>query len=72
MEKVLSPVAAALGAVAILVLIGGIFSYFVMLLWNGCLVPAINGVNPITWLQAWGISILFGWLFKSSNYRSSK
>jgi len=45
--------------------IGFLLSYPVMLLWNGCLVGAIVGVNSITWLQAWGILVLSGFLFKS-------
>lgn len=52
--------------VALIVLLGLLFSLPVMLLWNGCLVGAISGVNEITWLQAWGILVLFGLLFKSS------
>jgi hypothetical protein len=38
----------------------------VMLLWNYCLVPAVNGVNEVTWLQSWGIMVLFSFLFKNS------
>ena len=53
-------------AIILVVALGLIFSLPVMLLWNGCLVGAIAGVNEITWLQAWGIMILFGLLFKSS------
>jgi hypothetical protein len=37
-----------------------------MLLWNGCLVPAIPALNSISWLQMWGISILIGCLFKTT------
>jgi hypothetical protein len=53
-------------------LIGGIFvmglifslpTYF---LWNGCLVGAIDGVKSIGWLQAFGLNILAGILFKST------
>lgn len=59
-------VSAILLAVGLVVIFGLIFSFPVMLLWNGCLVGAITGVNEITWLQAWGIMILCGFLFKSS------
>ncbi len=52
--------------VGIVVVLGLLFSYPVMLLWNGCLVPAVDGVKEIGWLQAWGIMILFGLLFKTS------
>jgi hypothetical protein len=36
------------------------------MLWNGCLVGAVAGVTTVTWLQAWGITILCGFLFKTS------
>jgi Sec-independent protein secretion pathway component TatC len=51
--------------VALIIAVGLLFSLPVMLLWNGCLVGAINGVNEITWLQAWGILVLCGLLFKT-------
>jgi hypothetical protein len=57
---------AIIGVVSLVVLLGLLFSLPVMLLWNGCLVGAITGVNEITWLQAWGLMVLFGLLFKSS------
>jgi hypothetical protein len=53
-------------AVLALIAISVILSWFVMLLWNGCLVPAVDGVNPVTWLQALGLSVLFSFLFKST------
>jgi hypothetical protein len=37
-----------------------------MELWNGCLVPAVDGVNKIEWLQAWGLQFLINMLFKAS------
>jgi hypothetical protein len=52
--------------VGIVVVLGLLFSYPVMLLWNGCLVPAVDGAKEIGWLQAWGLMILFGILFKST------
>jgi len=54
-----------IGAVTLIIVIGLIVSLPVMLLWNYCLVGAIAGVNEITWLQAWGILVLFGLLFKT-------
>jgi hypothetical protein len=36
-----------------------------MALWNGCLIGAVDGVYEITWLQAWGLSLLSGFLFRS-------
>jgi hypothetical protein len=52
--------------VGIVVVLGLLFSYPVMLLWNNCFVPAVEGVKEIGWLQAWGLMILFGILFKST------
>jgi hypothetical protein len=59
---------AALVLFAILVIAGGLlFSLPVWLLWNYCLVGAVAGVSQITWLQAWGITVLCAFLFKSSS-----
>lgn len=41
-----------------------LFSLPIYFLWNGCLVGAVAGVSKVTWLQAWGISILCSFLFK--------
>ena len=48
-----------------------LLSYPVMLLWNGCLVPAVAGVSEVTWLQTWGLIILFHAMF-STSYNKSK
>ena len=53
------------GMILALVLVSFLLAWPVMELWNGCLVPAVNGVNKIEWLQAWGIQFLFGILFKT-------
>lgn len=50
----------ALGALLSLIL-----SWPIMALWNGCLVSAVDGVHEISWLQSWGLSLLFGFLFRS-------
>ena len=55
-----------LGAITFLLLLSFLLSWPVFMLWNGCLVDAITGVNEVTWLQAWGITILCGFLFKSN------
>jgi len=34
-------------------------------LWNSCLVPALDSVNPIGFWQALGLNVLSGILFKS-------
>jgi hypothetical protein len=40
------------------------------LLWNGCLVDAVAGVREIGLLQALGLNILCGILFKSTIKKS--
>lgn len=54
------------GSIAYIVFLSFLLSWPVYMLWNGCLVSAINGVNEVTWLQAWGLNILCGFLFKSN------
>ena len=58
-------IGAILFAVALSVALSFLLSWPVMALWNGCLVPAVQGINEVTWLQAWGLSLLFSFLFKS-------
>jgi len=60
-------VAIFIGLVAVVVLLSFLFSWPVWMLWNGCLVGAIEGVKEITWLQAWGITVLCSFLFKSTD-----
>ena len=49
------------------IIIFSAFSAFpAMLLWNYYLVPAVDILNEITWLQCWGIYILFNIFFKVS------
>jgi hypothetical protein len=45
-------------ALALVLLVSFLLSWPVMMLWNGCLVPAVEGLREIGWLQAWGISAL--------------
>jgi hypothetical protein len=52
-------------AISVIIALGLLLSLPIWLLWNSCLVPAINGVNEISWLQAWGLNILCTGLFKS-------
>ena len=52
-------------AIGFSVLVSALVSIPVWLLWNGCLVGAISGVNEITWLQAFGINILANIIFKT-------
>ena len=64
METVIKAVGLVIVAFAFIEIFGLLLSLPVMLLWNLCLVPAIPGVLEIGWLQAWGLMILCGFLFK--------
>lgn len=59
-------IAAFVGVLGIAVFLSFLFSWPVMMLWNGCLVGAVSGVSEITWLQAWGLAILCNILFKAT------
>ena len=58
--------------IGLLVFFGLLFSLPVMWLWNACLVAAIPGIKEIGWLQAWGIMILCGFLFKNTTATKSE
>lgn len=65
MEKLVTIVGVVVLGLAGLVFLSFLLSWPVYMLWNGCLVDAVQGVKEVTWLQAWGISFLFGLLFKT-------
>ena len=60
----LEVVLAALGVLA-LTAVG--LAWPTQLLWNGCLVGAVDGINPIGFWQALGLNFLFGILIKSNS-----
>jgi hypothetical protein len=66
MEKVVIAVGAIVLGIASLLLLSFLLSWPVYMLWNGCLVGAVAGVSEVTWLQAWGLTVLCSFLFKSS------
>lgn len=59
MEKFVEIAGTLLGVIVAAIVIGLVFSYFIMILWNVCLVPAVTGINEIGLVQAWGLSALF-------------
>lgn len=69
MEAFVKGVGAVVVVVALIVFVGLLLALPLAILWNGCVVPAISGVQEITWLQAWGIMIVSNILFKSTSYR---
>lgn len=66
MEKLIVIVGAIVIAIAGLLLLSFLLSWPVYMLWNGCLVGAVAGVSEVTWLQAWGLTVLCGFLFKTN------
>jgi hypothetical protein len=70
METIAKVIGIAVVGIAGMVVFGLILSLPVMWLWNACLVAAIPGIKEIGWLQAWGILILCGLLFKNTSSSS--
>ena len=66
MDKVFVVIGAAIVGIATVVFFSFVLSWPVMWLWNNALVGAVVGVNEVSWLQAWGISVLCSLLFKST------
>jgi len=64
MEDLFKLIGLIVASVVVAVVVGLLFSLPVMWLWNAALVPAIPGIKTIGWLQAWGILMLCGFLFK--------
>jgi hypothetical protein len=52
--------------IGLILVLGFILAFPVQLLWNWALVPAVNGINPIGFWQAWGLMVLFSILFKNT------
>lgn len=70
MDKALIVLFSIVGSIATVLFISFLLAWPVFMLWNGCLVDAVSGVKEITWLQAWGITILCNFLFKTSVSKS--
>jgi hypothetical protein len=66
MEKITVFVGAIVIGIVGVLLVSFLLSWPVYMLWNGCLVDAVTGLKEVTWLQAWGISLLCGLLFKTT------
>jgi hypothetical protein len=57
---------AIVGAIAVVVGLSLLLAVPVWLLWNACLVGAVAGVSEVTLLQAWGLNLLAGLMFKTN------
>jgi len=70
MNSISDAVATIIVALVLIVVIGLVLAFPVMWLWNACLIPAVSGVHEIGWIQAWGLLVLCGILFKNSTSSS--
>jgi hypothetical protein len=71
MKELIIAFTAVLAGIAGLVFISFLMSWPVYMLWNGCLIGAVDGIKEVTWLQAWGISLLCGFLFNTTITKKS-
>jgi hypothetical protein len=70
MEKIVMSIGAGVIGLATILLISFLLSWPVYMLWNGCLVDAVTGVKEVSWLQAWGLNLLAGIMFKTTVNKS--
>ena len=74
METFIKIIGATVLILLAIILISAIISLPVMLLWNWLVPIVIPGgqiVGHITWLQAWGLLVFCGFLFKGSSASAS-
>ena len=72
MENLSKGLGLILGGIALIIFAAVLFAWPVQLLWNGCLIDAVDGIHPITFWQAMGINFLFSILFKGNNSATTK
>lgn len=66
MNTLLTAFVTIVGALGFIVLLSFLLSWPIMMLWNGCLVGAVDGVHTVTWLQAWGLTVMIHSLVKAT------
>ena len=66
MEKFTSGIGLILAGILLITVAAILFAWPVQLLWNFCLVDAVDGVHPIGFWQAMGLNFLFSILFSTS------
>lgn len=69
MEKANEIVGAVVLGLVTVALVALIMALPLMFLWNTCLVPAVESINPIGFWQALGLNFLFSIMFKSQNLK---
>jgi hypothetical protein len=63
--KLIEALILIVGGIGLAVLVSFLLSLPVMLLWDAVVPQIFTGLHEITWMQAWGLSLLCGLLFKS-------
>jgi hypothetical protein len=71
MQTVAAAATGIIGGIVLVLFLSFLLSWPTYMLWNGCLVGAVDGVREVTWLQAWGISALIN-LLSNRSYERSK
>ena len=66
MKYLIGAITGFIGVIALGLFLSFLLAWPVMELWNQCLVPAVDGVKEIGWLQAWGLQFLVNMLFRIS------
>lgn len=72
MENLSKGLGLILGGITLIIFAAILLTWPVQLLWNGCLVDAVDGIHPIGFWQAMGLNFLFSILFKTSTSTSTK
>lgn len=72
MEKLVESIGIILGSLMVILFAAVLLALPVQLLWNECLLDAVDGTHPITFLQALGLNFLFSILFKATSTTNSK
>lgn len=65
MNTLIQALVIIVGGIGLIVFLSFLLSLPVMLLWDAVMPQIFTGLHEITWLQAWGLSLLCGLLFKS-------
>ena len=71
MNKLSEKLTISLGAIFIVIIAAILMAFPTMWLWNGCLIPAVDGFHEIGFWQALGLNVLFSILFKSTSVKSN-
>ena len=72
MENLTKGLALFIGGILLILIVAVLLALPTQLLWNNCLVPAVDGINQIGFLQALGLNFLFSTLFKSTQSNNKK